>query len=167
MYLVAAYGAGWIDYNHYDWCAIDGPQFCKKHTRDCMSSCYTNLSHMHPKIDCKEVCKFTRPYYSEQKAAQKAVEEKPVERSLNVGEKTKTCKTHCFLYLKLESASGDVDYDWSSWCNDDGPQFCLKNRRDCMSSCQSNLHDMHASAAKIDCNEVCKYTRAYSSALIV
>jgi hypothetical protein len=50
-----------------------------------MDSCRENLSGKSSKIDCNEVCKFTRAYSSEQKPAQKA-EEKPVERSLSVEE---------------------------------------------------------------------------------
>jgi len=80
-------------------------------------------------------------------AAQAQVEDKP-----------KTCKTNCVLYLM---AATDADFTYMSWCNDAGPRFCEKDAIDCRSSCQTNLNDMHHQ--NVDCNEVCKFTRRFSS----
>jgi hypothetical protein len=80
-------------------------------------------------------------------AAQAQVEDKP-----------KTCKTNCVLYLTV-ATGGDLTY--VSWCNDAGPRFCEKDAMDCRKSCQLNLNDMHHQ--NVDCNEVCKFTRRYSS----
>jgi len=165
LYLFGEYASKEIDHDYTSWCNHDGPQFCKLDTRTCLSQCEVNLRnqrfHQAPKIDCSQVCKYTRRFSSEEKPAQKAVEEKPAEQSVSVeGKKPKTCKVNCFLYLFAEFVAEDLDYDYKSWCNDDGPQFCKMNTRDCLESCRLNLS---GKSSKIDCNEVCKFTRAYSS----